>query len=96
MGSRVFLSPEKELFSVKTHIIHALAETTSEAYLSHGSDFANHITPALCFISLQKLLLLYVFFIILFLVEVCSILDLWRYYCVHKTCQRTHDAIMTQ
>ena len=32
MGSRVFLSPETELFFVKTHIIHALAETTSEAY----------------------------------------------------------------
>ena len=32
MGSRVFLSPETELFFVKTHIIYALAETTSEAY----------------------------------------------------------------
>ena len=26
-------------------------------HLCHDSDFANHITPALCFISLQKLLL---------------------------------------
>ena len=32
MSSRVFLSLETELFFVKTHIIHALAETTSEAY----------------------------------------------------------------
>ena len=31
MSSRVFLSPETELFFVKMHIIHALAETTSEA-----------------------------------------------------------------
>ena len=30
MSSRVFLSPE--LFFVKTHLIHALAKTTSEAY----------------------------------------------------------------
>ena len=29
---RGFLSPETELFFVKTQIIHALAETTSEAY----------------------------------------------------------------
>ena len=29
---RVFLSWETELFFVKTYIIHALAETTSEAY----------------------------------------------------------------
>ena len=32
MGSRVFPSPETELFFVKMHMIHALAETTSEAY----------------------------------------------------------------
>ena len=32
MSSRVFLSPETELFFVKMHIIHALAETTAEAY----------------------------------------------------------------
>ena len=32
MSSRAFLSPEIKLFFVKTHIIHALAETTSEAY----------------------------------------------------------------
>ena len=32
MISRVFLSPETELFFVKTLIIHALVETTSEAY----------------------------------------------------------------
>ena len=32
MSSRVFLSPETELFFIKTHIIHALAENTSEAY----------------------------------------------------------------
>ena len=32
MSSQVFLSPETELFFVKMHIIHALAETTSEAY----------------------------------------------------------------
>ena len=31
MSSRDFLSPETELFFVKAHIIHALAETTSEA-----------------------------------------------------------------
>ena len=32
MGSRVFLSPETQLYFVKTYIIHALAETTSEAH----------------------------------------------------------------
>ena len=32
MSSHVFLSPEAELFFVKTHIIHGLAETTLEAY----------------------------------------------------------------
>ena len=32
MSSHVFLSPETELFFVKTRIINALAETTSEAY----------------------------------------------------------------
>ena len=36
MSSRIFLSPETELFYVKTHIIHALAETTSEAYTIPG------------------------------------------------------------
>ena len=29
---RGFLSPETELFFVKAHIIHALAESTSDAY----------------------------------------------------------------
>ena len=32
MSSRAFLSPETELFLAKTRIIHALAETNSEAY----------------------------------------------------------------
>ena len=37
MSSRVFQLPETELFFVKTHIIHALAETTSEAYNVHST-----------------------------------------------------------
>ena len=35
-SSRIFLSPETELFFVKTHIIHALGEITSEAYTTRG------------------------------------------------------------
>ena len=37
MSSRVFLSPETELFFVKTHVIHALAETTSKVYYLTGT-----------------------------------------------------------
>ena len=32
MSSRAFLSLERQLFFINIHIIHALAETTSEAY----------------------------------------------------------------
>ena len=45
MSSRVFLSPETELFFVKTLIIHKLAETTSEAYwvnMLTNSSGTNH------------------------------------------------------
>ena len=50
MSSRVFLSPKTELFFVKTHIIHALAETTSEAYraaLISGASKNKYLTVAL-------------------------------------------------
>ena len=43
MSSRVFLSPETELFFVKTHIIHALAETTLEAYAKAFNHIATSI-----------------------------------------------------
>ena len=40
MSSHVFLSPETELVFVKTHLIHALAETTSKAYANTVSTGA--------------------------------------------------------
>ena len=49
-----FLSQETELVFVKTHIIHVLAETTSEAYSSTCVYFAGYIRNIYIFTLVKR------------------------------------------